>query len=184
MEKDLHYFVTRIINPDLNWIVVSMQSNRRVVHGRDGYTRVNWTDKSPLDEVADRLTEWRDNLYYGYQRDFPANGKEILEGYFKILLDVELLLHDDSDSKVLAGLWELAESMGDFLGLSEYVNERKQAIKDIVILRKSQNPAGEKPDKLKNEDTQSNSEGNTGKTRKRGSRRSRTLNLLKWIKKQ
>jgi len=130
-EKDLHYFITRIINPDLNWIVVSLRSSRRVVHGRDGYTGLRWTDHTIADSLATKLEEWRDNLWYKYKRDFPANGKAILDEFFEILVEIEAKLSDDPNKeRVLRGLWELAESMGEYLGMGEYVSQKAKEVKE------------------------------------------------------
>jgi len=128
-EKDLHYFITRIVNPDLNWIVASLRSSRRVLHGRDGYTGVAWRDKTPGDYIADRLEEWRDNLWYKYKRDFPANGKAILDEYFRILYEAESY---GISAPALQRLWELAERMGEYLGLPDYVSGMKREIKSEV----------------------------------------------------
>lgn len=130
-ERDLHYFITRIVNPDLNWIAVSLRSERRVVHGRIGYTGVKWVDKTPGDYIAERLEEWRDNLWYRYEKDFPANGEAILDEYFAILLDAELAFYGGENSAVQR-LWELAERMGEYLGLKEYVVERRAEIGEQV----------------------------------------------------
>jgi len=129
--KDLHYFITRIINPDLNWIVVSLRSDHKVVYGRIGYTGVRWRDKTPGDYIADRLEEWRDNLWYKYKRDFPANGKEILDEYFRILYDAELAFYGSGNTAV-KGMWELAKRMGEYLGLDDYVQEKKAEIRERV----------------------------------------------------
>ena len=131
-EKDLHYFITRIINPDLNWIVVSLRSEHKVVYGRIGYTGVKWVDKTPLDRIADRLEEWRDNLWYKYKKDFPENGEAILDEYFRILLDAELVFYDSGEKSVVQGLWELAERMGAYLDLREYVESKKAEVKNKV----------------------------------------------------
>jgi len=133
-EKDLHYFITRIINPDLNWIVVSLRSSQRVVYGRDGYTGLKWTDHTIADSLATRLEEWRDNLWYKYKRDFPANGKAILDEFFEILIDVEAKLPDGSEKeRILQGFYELVESMGEYLDLSEYVFQKVEEVKKRAV---------------------------------------------------
>ena len=129
-EKDLHYFVTRIINPDLNWIIVSLRSPRHVVHGRDGYTGLHWTDHSVSDTLASRLEEWRDNLWYKYKDNFPENGKQILDEFFDILIAAEAKLPEGPDKdSVLKRLWELAKEMGKYLELDEYVSQKVEEVK-------------------------------------------------------
>jgi len=146
-EKDLHYFITRIVNPDLNWIVVGLHSDHKVVYGRDGYTGVAWRDKTPGDYIADRLEEWRDNLWYKYKRDFPANGKAILDEYFRILYDAELAFYG-SGSTAVKGMWELAERMGAYLGLSAYVEEKRVEIREKVEEAVRKPPEPEPDDSL------------------------------------
>ncbi|MCD6372216.1 MAG: hypothetical protein J7L37_01495 [Thermococcus sp.] len=130
-KRDIHYFITRVVNPDLNWIVVSLRSSQPVVYGRDGYTGLKWSDHSVSDRLASRLEEWRDNLWYEYKRDFPENGKKILDEFFEILVESEAKLSEDPNKReALHGLWRLAESMGDYLGLSEYVSQKAEKVKN------------------------------------------------------
>jgi len=129
-EKDLHYFITRIINPDFNGIVASLRSSRPVIYGRDGYTGLKWTDRSISDELASRLEEWRDNLWYKYDQDFPENGKAILDEFFEILVMVEVKLSGDHEKRpIIEGLWNLAKGMGEYLGLGEYVFQKAEEVK-------------------------------------------------------
>ena len=129
-EGDIHYFITRIINPYLNWIIVSLRSSGHIVYGRDGYTGLRWTDHSVSDRLASKLEYWRDNLWYEYKQDFPENGKKILDEFFEILVESEAKLSDDPDKKeALQGLWELAKLMGKYLDLSDYVSRKTEEVK-------------------------------------------------------
>jgi len=129
-KKDLHYFITRVVNPYLNWIVVSLRSSEHVVYGRDGYTGFRWSDHSISDKLASRLEEWRDNLWYNYRQDFPENGREILDKFFEILVMAEAKLSEDpKNESAIKELWELAEEMGKYLELSDYVSQKAEEVK-------------------------------------------------------
>ncbi|CAI1492953.1 protein of unknown function [Thermococcus nautili] len=128
-EKDLHYFITRIINPELNWIVVSLRSSGRAVHGRDGYINITWRGHTVGDSLASMLEDWRDGLWYRYRENFPSNGREILDEFLDILTYAEAKLPRESDgSRILEALWELAGAMGAYLGLEDYVSEKRSEV--------------------------------------------------------
>ena len=123
-EKDLHYLITRIINPYLNWIIASLRSNNRVLYGRDGYTSIHWMDHTLGDMLASKLEEWRDNLWYNYREDFLERGAEILDSLLEIMIQIEAKLPDNSKSVVMSKLWEMATKVEAYLGLSGYLESR------------------------------------------------------------
>ncbi|NJE47411.1 hypothetical protein E3E35_08365 [Thermococcus sp. GR7] len=126
-EKDLHYLITRIINPYLNWIIASLRSNNRVLYGRDGYTSIHWVDHTLSDTFASELEEWRNNLWYNYRGDFLERGAEILDSLLEIMIRIEAKLPDnDSKSRIMSNLWEMAMKVEAYLGLNGYLESRKE----------------------------------------------------------
>ncbi|ASJ07097.1 transglutaminase-like domain-containing protein [Thermococcus pacificus] len=126
-EKDLHYLITRIINPHLNWIIASLRSNNRVLHGRDGYTSIHWVDHTLSDTFASELEGWRDNLWYKYKEDFLERGAEILDSLLEIMIRIEAKLPDnDSKSRIMSDLWRMAGEIEGYLELNGYLESRKE----------------------------------------------------------
>ena len=64
-DKDLHYLVTRIINPSLNTIIAKLYDNK-VLHYRDYNLDVKEYSIPTL--VAKALEDWRDELWHKYSR--------------------------------------------------------------------------------------------------------------------
>lgn len=127
MEKDLHYLVTRIINPHLNLVVSILRSGGRVVYGRDGYTGLRWVDHTLGDMLASELERWRDELWYRYSdSDFIERGREIIDSLLEILIRVDAKLPDDVNKyKLMDELWEMAGKVEKYLGLEGYIASKR-----------------------------------------------------------
>lgn len=63
--KDLHYLISKVINPILNSIIAKLHDSK-FIHYRDGTLDV--TEYSTSELVAKSLKEWRDNLWYKYSK--------------------------------------------------------------------------------------------------------------------
>ena len=150
-KKDLHYLITRIINPYLNWIIISLRSNNRVLHGRDGYTGIHWVDHTLSDTFASELEGWRNNLWYNYREDFLERGDEILNSLLEIMIRIEAKLPDsDSKGRITSNLWEMAGKVEAYLGLNGYLESRKEYfINKAVEIRRRDKELRRKMEKQK-----------------------------------
>lgn len=127
MKKDLHYLITRIINPHLNLVITMLRSGGRVVYGRDGYTGLRWVDHTLGDMLASELEKWRDEMWYRYSdSDLVEKGEEIIDSLLEILIQLDAKLPDDvSKYKLLDELWEMAGKVEKYLGLGGYIASRR-----------------------------------------------------------
>ena len=140
-EKDLHYLITRIINPYLNWVIIELRSGNRIVYGRDGYTGLKWTDHTMGDFLASELEEWRNELWYKYRDNFFERGHEIIDSLLDIMVRIEAKLPDsETKERVIKDLWEMAEKIGDYLEIREYVDSKRPEVesKAAEIKRKDE----------------------------------------------
>ena len=129
--RDLHYFVSRIINPHLNFVIVLLRSNR-VVYGRDGYTGLRWTNHTLGDFFASELEEWRDALWNKYKKDFFDDGRVLLGELLDIMVRIEARLEDESKDKIMHHLWEMVDEISEYLGLEEYTLVKKEEFESKV----------------------------------------------------
>ncbi len=100
--KDLHYLVTRIINPYLNTIIALLRkADTSVVYYRDGTLDVRGFSLPSV--MAGELEDWRDNLWYNYHdEDVNRNPDEILIDYLSIARYVYSRLYRTKNWKGLA----------------------------------------------------------------------------------
>jgi len=127
MKRNLHYLITRIINPHLNLVITILRSDSRVIHGRDGYTGLRWVDHALGDMFASELERWRDELWYKYSdSDFISRGKEIIDSLLEILIRIDAKLPDDVNKyRLMDELWEMAGKVEKYLGIEGYITSKK-----------------------------------------------------------
>ena len=112
--KDLHYLISKVINPILNSIIAKLHDSK-FIHYRDGTLDV--TEYSTSELVAKSLKEWRDNLWYKYsKKDLTEASEEILFDYSREVNYVYFRLY--STEKSLA-----EEIKGDLILLGQKIEE-------------------------------------------------------------
>ncbi|KUH33154.1 hypothetical protein APY94_07035 [Thermococcus celericrescens] len=126
--KDLHYLITRIINPILNPIIATLHSGP-VVHYKDGTLDVT---EYPIPELmAEFLTDWRDGLWYKYSGKNPTDvSGDILHEYMETINYVYRRPHSVDE--------ETAKQVGRDLILlgqkiEEYLTGKVEVFSDFVF---------------------------------------------------
>ncbi|WP_175058952.1 transglutaminase-like domain-containing protein [Thermococcus sp. 2319x1] len=81
--KDLHYLITRIINPILNSIIATLSDNY-VLYYRDG--SLNFKEYTTPNLMARFLEDWRKELWYKYSgKNLAEVSEEILSDYIRAI---------------------------------------------------------------------------------------------------
>ncbi|NJD99579.1 hypothetical protein E3E26_07245 [Thermococcus sp. LS1] len=130
---DIHYLVTRIINPTLNWIIVTMRSSQHVLKGRIntqyGPANLRWRDTTIWDSFSIELEVWRDDLWR-YEKKESVDPELILEPLFSILSRMEAKLPDnEKKQRILSELYEMVLRIGRYLEAEEYVKKELSEVK-------------------------------------------------------
>ncbi|NJE31411.1 hypothetical protein E3E38_10190 [Thermococcus sp. 18S1] len=124
-ERELHYLVTRIINPTLNWVIVALRSNH-VVYGREGYTGLKWTDHTLGDYFASELEDWKNALWYKYKDNFLEKAEEILDSLLDIMVRMDARLQHDNKQRIMNKLWEMVGETAEYLQVEGYVEAKRE----------------------------------------------------------
>ncbi|ASJ08173.1 hypothetical protein A3L11_02600 [Thermococcus siculi] len=95
--KDLHYLITRIINPILNSIIATLHDGS-IVYYRDG--TVDVTEYSTPELMARFLADWRDELWYKYSgKNLTDVSEDILYDYMETINYIYRRLHHINKNK-------------------------------------------------------------------------------------
>ncbi|NJF25051.1 hypothetical protein [Thermococcus sp. Bubb.Bath] len=113
---DLHYLITRTINPILNSIIATLH-NGSVVYYRDGTLDV--TGYSTPELMAKFLADWRDELWYKYSgKNLTEVSEDILYDYIETINYVYRRLHHtdrETAKKVEADMILLGQKIEEYL---------------------------------------------------------------------
>ncbi|MHA1865281.1 MAG: hypothetical protein ACTSWZ_02135 [Candidatus Heimdallarchaeaceae archaeon] len=116
--KDLHYLVTRIINPTLNTVIATLTSyEAKTLKYREDYAIVK--AHSPPMLVAKELQGWRDDLFREYNNNNVIKGETDIVKEYKQLVDYTYSkLHSfdkDLAKVVLEDLFDLGRTIEKYL---------------------------------------------------------------------
>ena len=112
MEKDLHYLVTRVINPRLNYIIAAL-ADAKVKKFREDYVDVKMYSKAGL--AAKWLEDWRSELFHRYSSDdINRDPDRFLRDYMSVI-DYVYGKFGDERVDVLHELWILGVEVEKYL---------------------------------------------------------------------
>lgn len=116
--KDLHYLITRIINPILNSIIATLHDNS-VVHYKDW--GVNIKEYTTPEVMAKFLEDWRNELWHKYYgKNLSEVSEEILYDYMRAINYVYTRLYNQGETfhigkEIKADLILLGQKIEEYL---------------------------------------------------------------------
>lgn len=112
MEKDLHYLITRVINPRLNYIIAAL-ADAKVKKFREDYVDVKMYSSTGL--AAKWLEEWRNELFHKYSSDdINRDPDRFLKDYMSVI-DYVYDKFGGERTDILHELWLLGVEVEKYL---------------------------------------------------------------------